>query len=333
MRMILAMEDAILIVDSQGDRYHARADLTGRAPSCVSTDPRHPARLYCGTFGAGLWRSDDAGDSWEPVAGLSQREVTAVAVSPLEVENGFGVVYAGTEPSAVFRSQDGGSTWQQCPGLARLASASTWSFPPRPDTHHVRWIAPDAVVPGRIFVAIEAGALIHSLDGGASWYDRVPGGPYDTHTLITTAERPDHLFSAAGDGYFESDDGGLSWRQPQAGLQHGYLWSIAIDPRDPGLVIVSAARAARSAHSARVAESCLYCRSNGGAWDVVRDGLPSPRGTTISTVTADPAQPGVFFAANNHGVYRSAGGLVWEKLNIQWPEPFQRQRAQALIVV
>ncbi|MDF0682041.1 MAG: hypothetical protein P0116_13870 [Candidatus Nitrosocosmicus sp.] len=42
----------------------------------------------------------------------------------------------------------------------KLHSSSTWSFPPRPWTHHVRWIEPDVNNKDYIFVAIEAGALI-----------------------------------------------------------------------------------------------------------------------------------------------------------------------------
>src|SRR5213594_3487797 len=76
-------------------------------------------------------------------------------------------------------------TWGELPGLRSLPSARTWSFPPRPDTHHVRWIEPDPAVSGRVFVAIEAGALVRTLDGGQTWMDRVRGGPYDTHTAAT----------------------------------------------------------------------------------------------------------------------------------------------------
>jgi hypothetical protein len=41
--------------------------------------------------------------------------------------------------------------------LNKLESASTWSFPPRPWTSHVRWIETDANNPHYVFVAIEAG--------------------------------------------------------------------------------------------------------------------------------------------------------------------------------
>ena len=107
----------------------------------------------------------------------------SVAVNQAEQVNGYGVVYAGTEPSAIFRSEDRGNSWLELAELRKLPSAPTWSFPPRPWTSHIRWITPDPLVPGRIFAAAEAGALIRSLDGGQTWEDRKPSGPFDTHTL------------------------------------------------------------------------------------------------------------------------------------------------------
>jgi hypothetical protein len=62
-----------------------------------------------------------------------------------------------------------------------------------------------------VFVAIEAGALVQSRNGGRTWIDRVKQGPYDTHTLATHKRHLNGLYSAAGDGYFESFDYGESW--------------------------------------------------------------------------------------------------------------------------
>ena len=55
-------------------------------------------------------------------------------------------------------------------------------------------------IPDYVFVAIEAGALVRSLDGGRTWIDRVEQGPYDTHTLGTHQKAPKRLYSSAGDG-------------------------------------------------------------------------------------------------------------------------------------
>ena len=61
----------------------------------------------------------------------------------------------------------------------------------------MRWIEPDVNTPGYVFVAIEAGALVQSRDGGRTWIDKVKQGPYDTHTLATHRNAPKRLYSSA----------------------------------------------------------------------------------------------------------------------------------------
>ena len=71
--------------------------------------------------------------------------------------------------------------------LNDLPSSKTWRFPPRPWTNHVRWIEPDATNPNYLFVAIEAGALVHSRDGGKTWIDRVKDGPVPySHSIYSS---------------------------------------------------------------------------------------------------------------------------------------------------
>src|SRR4029079_1458038 len=141
-----------------------------------------------------------------------------------------------------------GNTWGQTSTLETLSSSSEWSFPPRPDTHHVRWIACHPLEAERLWVAIEAGALVSTIDGGRTWSDRVPSGPWDTHELAIHRKAPDTLRVSAGDGYFESDDAGATWRSPSIGLEIGYFRSVAIDPEEPEAVVVSGGRPDRTRH-------------------------------------------------------------------------------------
>ena len=141
-------------------------------------------RVYCGTFGRGLWLSDDSGDSWRPIGdsyryfdfpkedGILHSSITSITISSNEQVNGYGVVYVGTEPSALFRSENGGETWTELKNMKSLLSSYTWAFPPRPFTHHVRWITVDPNNPNTIHVSIEAGAVIQSNDKGHTWIDK-----------------------------------------------------------------------------------------------------------------------------------------------------------------
>ena len=163
-----------------------------------------------------------------------------------------------------------------------------------------------------LYIAIEAGALVQSHDGGNTWIDRVEGGPYDTHTLATHKKIPGRLYSAAGDGYFESYDYGQSWRRLVGGLDsYDYLAGLAVDSGDPNTVIVSASQWANKAHSIEDAESLVYRRTssssptsdannnddnNSKGWKLVSKGLPNPTGTLISVLAANPKVAREFYA-------------------------------------
>jgi hypothetical protein len=71
----------------------------------------------------------------------------------------------------LFQSVDGGDTWRALDALLELPSRPTWSFPPRPWTSHVQWIAPSPHDGDLLLVGIELGGLMRSSDGGGSWQD------------------------------------------------------------------------------------------------------------------------------------------------------------------
>jgi photosystem II stability/assembly factor-like uncharacterized protein len=182
-----------------------------------------------------------------------------------------------------------------------------------------------------VFVAIEAGALVKTRDGGRTWEDRVPDGPYDTHTAATHRLAPGRIYSAAGDGYFESADAGDSWRSPEDGLKHRYLVGLAVDPADPDAVIVSATDGPGVAYRAPGAEAYVYRRTGRSRWGPSMQGLPEARGTTASRFATHVDEPGAVYAANNLGVFRSNdAGRTWKALDISWPQPGLADGVEAL---
>jgi photosystem II stability/assembly factor-like uncharacterized protein len=283
--------------------------LEGRRPTGLSGDPWVRARAWCCTDRGGLLRSDDAGATWFP-SGLEGERLMTVAATPARRD----LVWAGAEPSAVWRSDDAGSTWRRTADLESLPSSSEWSFPPRPETHHVRWIGCHPADPDRLWIAVEAGALVRTDDGGRTWADRVPGGPWDTHELAVHPAAPEVLRVAAGDGYFESRDGGRAWASPMDGLEVGYLRSVAIDPGDPEVVLVSASTGPRSAYVAGRSDGRLYRRKGGGPWLRVTRGWPDPA-RTIAPLLIAGGQSGELWAADERGVHRSDdGGVRWSRV-------------------
>ncbi len=326
--ILAAVGRDVLVARWSGEGWEPGLQLDGTSPLCLAVDPLDRAHVWCGTARAGVWRSADAGATWQRSGGeFPDVAVSGIAVAPRREAGGPSTVYAGTDPTALYRSDDGGESWRELSSLLALPSAATWSFPPQPSTSHVRWITIAPADADTVYVCIEAGALVRSRDRGESWIDRMPDGPRDTHTLAVHPMSPGRLYSAAGDGlttpghgYQESMDGGDSWMYPDEGLQHHYLYGLAVDPGDPDTAVVSAASSPWTAHDPRSAEATVYRRTGGGPWREVREGLPAPAGTTRALLAAHAAEPGVFYALSNRGLYRSGdAGVSWERLPVDVP--------------
>jgi photosystem II stability/assembly factor-like uncharacterized protein len=324
MQILVATDREVLAIDAERGTSTLSHGLADR-PTCLAADTLVRGRAWCGTHRRGVVRTDDGGRSWQPV-GLSGRLIAAVAASSAARD----LVWAGTEPSELWRSEDAGNTWEPTSDLTALPSSSEWSFPPKPETHHVRWIACHPHEPERLWVAIEAGALVSTIDGGRTWRDRVPGGPWDTHELAVHYKAPDILRVAAGDGYYESDDAGVTWHTPRSGLEVGYLRSVAIDPERPDLVVVSASSGPYSAYSAGRSDGRLYRRVGGGRWERVRDGWPEPA-NTIAPLLSAGTKAAELWAADERGLHRSDdGGKSWQRI-AGYPTSPQHLRGLVLV--
>ena len=337
--ILASLQNSLLVVDSSKDGWRVREHLKGLNPSSLALDSHNSKRAYCGTFDNGLWKTDDGGDTWEKTSlNTSGCNIMSLATSYMDKgEKEFDKLFVGMEPSIIYSSIDGGSTWEKIDEFNKLPSSSTWSFPPRPWTHHVRWIEPDVNNKDYIFAAIEAGALIKSTDGGKSWIDKVKDGPYDTHTLRTHKEVPQRLYSAAGDGYFESRDYGNTWYRENKGLgNHTYLYGVAVNSDDPSNIVVSAASNAWKSHAIQDLETFVYRRDSNGEnqeWTLSNNGLPESKGTVISILQANPEIKDEFYCLNNRGIYSSVdSGISWNVLDIPWSKEYCLQHPWALVV-
>ena len=89
----------------------AAAGFRDAAVTRVLLDPFDPATLYVATLGDGVFRTTDAGETWNQPTRLAGLRVEALAADPRL----RGHLFAGT-PGSVFESTDGGGSWSPIGG-------------------------------------------------------------------------------------------------------------------------------------------------------------------------------------------------------------------------
>ncbi|MDE2346459.1 MAG: glycosyl hydrolase, partial [Gammaproteobacteria bacterium] len=274
---------------------------------------QQPQVFYFGAVVGGVWKTEDAGASWQPIFDKQPiASIGAIAVAPSDPN----VIYVGTGESAlredisfgdgVYKSTDAGKTWQHM-GLT--------------DTRHIGKIIVDPHNPDMVLVAAVGHAygpnqergVFRSTDGGKTWkkvlYQNQHTGAVD---LSFDPENPRIVYAAAwqvqrtpwhlesggpGSGLYKSTDEGVTWKRLEGnGLPEG-VW---------GRVGVSAAGGDRVYSLIDAKQGGLYRSDDGGAhWQRVSDDARlMERPWYFTRVHADPKNPNVVYVCNT-GFYRS----------------------------
>lgn len=280
----------------------------------------NPTRFYFGAVGGGVWATDNAGRTWDPLFDAEPvASIGALAVAPSNPD----VLYVGTGEAdmrsdissgdGVYRSTDGGHSWAHV-GLE--------------DTRQIGRILVDPDDPERVLVAALGHAygpssergVYRSTDGGRHWrrvlfrdentgaidLARDPGNPRTILASLWNTRRPPWNvyppFSGPGSGLYRSTDDGDTWRRvdapgfPSEGL--GRI-GIAFAPSDSRRVyaIVDAK------------EGGLYLsRDGGGSWSrQSADARIWERGWYFGGVTVDPKDPETVYVCDT-AMYRSKDG-------------------------
>ena len=320
MRLYAATGDGIVRLDEVGDAWAVEPFLRGSGAQCLAADPADPDVVYAGLRDGGVRRSVDGGGSWTACE-LPEPGVFSLAVSAAD-----GAVYAGTEPSRLYRSDDHGESWRELDALLDLPSQPSWSFPPRPWTSHIRWIAPSPHDADLLLVGIELGGLMRSGDGGRSWQDHRPGAQRDVHSLAWHPQTPGRAYEAGGGGAAFSTDAGETWHGADDGRDRHYTWSVTADPADPDCWYVSASTGPYAAHGRRDPQARIYRRRHDEPWQPLTGGLPEPL----------PAMPYALVAADDRLFAGLADGQLWESRDQgdSWsPLRLDGDRPDALVAV
>jgi photosystem II stability/assembly factor-like uncharacterized protein len=178
---------------------HLPASLVYGTLTTLDISPVDAGVYYAGTDDGRVWRSTNAGSTWEEIStGLPQRWVTRVAADRFDAQ----VVYAtlsgfGLDESLphVYRSANQGTTW----------SSIAANLPDVP----VNDLVVDSIDPSTLFVATDVGVYA-SRNGGAGWFPLGSGMPVQT-VFDLDLHVSSHLLVAAthGRGMWRLDLSGL----------------------------------------------------------------------------------------------------------------------------
>jgi len=189
------------------------------------------ATAYFGSVGGGVWKTDDAGTTWNPI--FDQQKIAsigAIAVAPSNPN----IVYVGTGEADIrsqigfgdgmYRSNDAGKTWRHIGLRDSRQIAKVLVDPKNPDTVYVAAL-------GHAYGPNNERGVFRSTDGGANWkrvLDRgpevgavdlafEPGNSRVIYATVWGARRPQWSQYAplelAGSGLWKSTDGGENWTQ------------------------------------------------------------------------------------------------------------------------
>ena len=216
----------------------------GGRSAAVTGLPQDRDTYYLGATGGGVWKTTDAGRSWENVSdGFFGGSIGAVAVSEWDPN----VVYVGGgEKTLRGNVSHGEGVWKS------VDAGATWTHVGLPDSRHVPRIRihprdPDlayAAVLGHLYGPNEERGVYRTSDGGATW-ERVhfvnseagcvelvmdPTNPRVLYASFWNVNRTPWSLESGGEGsgLWKSTDGGDTWTEltGNPGLPDG-VWGIS----------------------------------------------------------------------------------------------------------
>jgi photosystem II stability/assembly factor-like uncharacterized protein len=276
---------------------------------------REPTRglLFAGAHGSGLFRSSDDGASWaEAEAGLQSRHIFTLAYA---IEGDGVALYAGTEPAMLYRSRDYGENWLELSGLRDVPSQPGWNFPAPPHIAHVKHVAADPRDSDTLYVCVEQGALLKSIDDGQTFVDvAFQDESYrlnrDTHRVVFTPSDPDHIFLTGGDGIATSLDAGRSWsRLSTHEMRLSYPDQLFISPDDEQVMFAVGAGVPPNIWRETGSAIATVMRSDdrGHSWSEIGGGLPDILHGNIeaATLVSWPGGFGLFLGTTDGEIFAS----------------------------
>ncbi len=341
--------------------YRAGSWVTSIAvPSGPSRE--HLYTVYVGTRNGGIWKTANAGTTFEPVfdaqTRLSIGDVAVAPSAPNVVWAGTGEAYCARSSSAgdgVYKSVDAGATWTNM-GLRDSAHvARIVIHPSDPDVVYVAAM-------GHLFSTNPERGVFRTSDGGRTWakvlYIDERVGAAD---LAMDPSNPDVLYAAMYEkirrpwefipggprsGIHKTLDGGKTWARLGGGLPTGQVGRIGVDvfrknpailyavvenvnPRQPTAEEAEQDRRRGGAPRPRTMGNEVYRSDDAGAtWRKVNAGYEAALDKapySFNMLRVDVDDPQTVYITGQSLASTADGGKTWQGLS--WPSNGVFQRA------
>lgn len=296
----------------------------GGRVTAVAGVPSQPRTFYMGTVGGGLWKTADAGVSWNNISDgqIPVGSMGAIAVA----DSDSNIVYAGTGSSKIRSNVSIGR------GIYKSVDAGkTWTFAGLRDVGQIATVRINPANPNEVFVAAIGNPFVNSKergvyrtrDGGKSWTkvlyidDRLgaadveiqPGNPNVLFATMWRGQRkPWTIISGSEDGgVYKSTDGGDHWTKLGGGLPTGLFGRANIGVSDAAPNRVYALIEAKPGGG-------LYRSDNAGAsWQLANgDGKLVTRPFYYTTLGVDPVNPDLVYVGNEDWFKSVDGGKTFK---------------------
>ena len=309
--------------------YRNLGPYRGGRVTAVAGIASQPATFYLGATGAGVWKTNDYGTSWENVSDgfFSTPSIGAIEVA----QNDPNVVYVGTgsdglrsnviEGRGVYKSIDGGKTWTHV-GLNNVGQIGAVRI--HPLNNNIVYVA--AV--GKAFQSNADRGIYKTENGGKTWnkvlyvsdktgfsdIEFLPSNPEVLFASAWKAERKPWTIISGGTpdegGIYKSPDGGKTWEKITKGLPTSLIGKIdvAVTPADSRIVYALV--------EAPEDEGGLFKSiDQGESFKLVSsEGYIRTRPFYYNNIRVDPKDPDVIYSLAT-GYYKSVdGGEKWERM-------------------
>jgi photosystem II stability/assembly factor-like uncharacterized protein len=274
------------------------------------------------SVGDGIYRSTDAGKTWEHLGLRDGEQIPALAVDPHDANRLYAAVlghpYGANEERGIYRSSDGGATWAKV--LYKDANTGGADVEIDPSNSSVIYASlwEETLGPwedGNTYDGSQGG-LFKSTDGGDTWKQLTKGLPDNVvHIQVAiAASNPKRLYatlataqessygSGAGLGVYRSDDAGESWYRatddprPALKIGGGDLPVPRVDPKDPDVVYSASIVTERS-------------MDGGKTWMSLRG---APGGDDYQNLWINPENPNIILLVSDQGAVVSVNrGETW----------------------